>query len=106
MRKHGLTPQRYQLLLALKGFPEREWASMRELADTLLLRHHSVVGLVDRAQQQGLVERAPHPDDGRVVRVSISGNGERILGRLSVLHRDQLRDMDTTLTLPAWHDGR
>src|SRR6476660_4912075 len=69
---HGLTPQHYQLLLALKGFPGREWATMRELADRLQLRHHSVVELVDRAQKQGLVERAPHPSDARAVRVELT----------------------------------
>src|SRR5437879_210368 len=67
VRSHGLTPQHYQLLLALKGFPEREWATVRELADRLQLRHHSVVELINRAQKHGLVERAGHPDDARVV---------------------------------------
>jgi hypothetical protein len=52
VRRHGLTPQHYQLLLALKGFPGREWATMRELADRLQLRHHSVVELVNRAQKR------------------------------------------------------
>ncbi|MGH3602753.1 MAG: MarR family transcriptional regulator, partial [Pseudonocardiaceae bacterium] len=60
VRRDGLTPQQYQLLLALKGFPGREWATVRELADRLQVRHHSVVELVDRAQGQGLVERGAH----------------------------------------------
>jgi DNA-binding MarR family transcriptional regulator len=102
VRSHGLTPQHYQLLLALKGFPEREWATVRELAERLQLRHHSVVELVNRAQAQGLVERAPHPEDARAVRVSLTADGERILGRLSALHRDELRRMDSVLT-PPWH---
>jgi DNA-binding MarR family transcriptional regulator len=104
VRSHGLTPQQYQLLLALKGFPGRDWATVRELADRLQLRHHSVVELVNRAQGQGLVERVPHPDDARAVRVQLTADGEQILGRLSALHRDELRRMDSTLALPAWHD--
>lgn len=104
VRRHGVTPQHYQLLLALKGFPGREWASVRELADRLQLRHHSVVELVNRAQDQGLVERAPHPDDARAVRVQLTGDGEQILARLSALHRDELRRMHSTLALPTWHD--
>jgi DNA-binding MarR family transcriptional regulator len=104
VRSHGVTPQHYQLLLALKGFPDREWATVRELADRLLLRHHSVVELVNRAQAQGLVERAPHPDDARAVRVLLTRGGEQILTRLSALHRDELRRMNATLTLPTWHD--
>jgi DNA-binding MarR family transcriptional regulator len=104
VRSHGLTPQHYQLLLALKGFPNREWATVRELADRLQLRHHSVVELVNRAQKQGLVERAAHPDDARAVRVLLTGDGEEILGRLSELHRDELRRMDLALALPTWHE--
>ncbi|TQM43698.1 DNA-binding MarR family transcriptional regulator [Pseudonocardia cypriaca] len=104
VRSHGLTPQQYQLLLALKGFPGRDWATVRELADRLLLRHHSVVELVDRAQGQGLVERVPHPDDARAVRVQVTADGEQILARLSALHRDELRRMNALLALPAWQD--
>jgi DNA-binding MarR family transcriptional regulator len=102
VRRDGLTPQQYQLLLALKGFPGREWATVRELADRLQLRHHSVVELIDRAQGHGLVERGTHPSDGRVVRVLLTPHGEQVLARLSALHRDQLRRMDAALTLPIW----
>jgi DNA-binding MarR family transcriptional regulator len=103
VRRHGVTPQQYQLLLAIKGFPGRDWAVVRELADRLQLRHHSVVELVNRAQAQGLVYRAADPDDARAVRVVLTDQGEHLLGRLSALHRDELRRMDTVLTLPRWH---
>ena len=53
MRRHGLAPQQYVLLLALKGFPGRDWATVRELADRLQLRHPSVVELINRVQAQG-----------------------------------------------------
>ena len=105
VRRHGVTPQQYQLMLALKGFPEREWATVRELAERLQLRHHSVVELVDRVQAQGLVERAVHPDDARAVRVLLTPDGEAVLGRLSALHRDELRRMEAVLQLPRWHDA-
>ncbi|MHA6619900.1 MarR family winged helix-turn-helix transcriptional regulator [Pseudonocardia sp. DLS-67] len=104
VRSHGLAPQQYQLLLALKGFPGRDWATVRELADRLQLRHHSVVELVNRAQGQGLVERVPHPEDARAVRVQLTAEGEDVLTRLSALHRDELRRMNSTLALPAWED--
>ena len=104
VRGHGLAPQQYVLLLALKGFPDREWATVRELADRLQLRHHSVVELVNRAQSQGLVGRTPDPDDARAVRVRLTAAGERILTRLSALHRDELRRMNSALALPHWHD--
>ncbi|MFG1943211.1 MarR family winged helix-turn-helix transcriptional regulator [Nonomuraea sp. NPDC048826] len=102
VRAAGLAPQQYQLMLALKGFPGRDWATVRELAERLLLRHHSVVELVSRAQAQGLVRRSAHPGDRRAVRVSLTAEGERVLARLSALHRDELRRIDTMLTPPTW----
>ena len=105
VRRHGVTPQQYQLLLAIKGFPGRDWALVRELANRLQLRHHSVVELVNRAQAQGLVHRTTDPDDARAVRVVLTDQGEHLLDRLSALHRDELRRMDTVLTLPRWHTG-
>lgn len=102
VRRHGITPQHYQLLLALKGFPGREWATMRELADRLQLRHHSVVELVNRAQKQELVRRAPHPPDARVVRVELTEAGQSILARLSALHREELRRMGASTLTPPW----
>ncbi|MER7363049.1 MarR family winged helix-turn-helix transcriptional regulator [Nonomuraea wenchangensis] len=102
VRAAGLTPQQYQLLLALKGFPGRDWASVRELADRLLLRHHSVVELIGRAQKQGLVHRGAHPSDGRAVQVMLTPEGERVLARLGALHRDELRHLDTAILPPVW----
>lgn len=102
VRSHGLTPQHYQLMLALKGFPGREWATMRELAERLQLRHHSVVELVNRAQKQGLVDRAADPSDARAVRVHLTTEGQQILARLSAMHRDELRRLGPALSLPTW----
>lgn len=106
VRRAGLTPQHYQLLLALKGFPRREWATVRELADRLQLRHHSVVELINRAQKQGLVRRAPHPTDGRVVRVLLTPEGQRVLARLGALHRTEARRTGVTFDLPLPDDAR
>jgi DNA-binding MarR family transcriptional regulator len=102
VRRDGLAPQQYQLMLAVKGFPGREWASVRELAERLQLRHHSVVELINRAQAQELIDRTRDPDDARVVRVSLTPAGDEILGRLSALHRDELRRMKAVLSLPDW----
>lgn len=104
MRRHGLTPQHYQLLLALKGFPGREWARVGELAERLQLRHHSTVELVNRAQSSGLVRRDTDPDDARTVRVLLTAAGQRMLAALSRLHRDQMQRMATALTPPLWDD--
>ena len=100
VRAHGITPQQYQLMLALKGFPGREWATVTELAERLQLRHHTVVELVDRAARQDLVARTPDPDDARAVRIVLADAGERALGLLSALHRDELARMSGALTPP------
>jgi DNA-binding MarR family transcriptional regulator len=104
VRGNGLTPQQYQLLLALKGFPGREWATVGELAERLQLRHHSMGELVNRARAQDLVARTADPDDARVVRVVLTAQGEHVLGRLSALHRDELERMSAVLALPEWTD--
>jgi DNA-binding MarR family transcriptional regulator len=105
VRRDGLTPQQYQLMLALKGFPGRDWATVREIADRLQLRHHSVVELINRAQAEGLVERGPDPHDRRLVRVFLTDHGERVLARLSALHRAELHRLQPMLTLPVWSDA-
>ncbi|MDN5762954.1 MAG: MarR family winged helix-turn-helix transcriptional regulator [Microlunatus sp.] len=104
VRTQGLTPQQYQLLLALMGFPGRDWATAQELAGLLQLRHHSVVELVNRAQRQGLVQRDPHPRDARAVRVSLTPVGERMLSELSTLHRGELRRLGSAVAQPFWSE--
>src|SRR5436309_9814700 len=80
-RAAGLTPQQHQLLLAVKGQPGREWASISDLAESLQVRHHAAVGLVDRCERAGLAQRAPDPEDRRQVRVTLTAKGEAILER-------------------------
>ncbi|ODU04394.1 MAG: MarR family transcriptional regulator [Pseudonocardia sp. SCN 72-86] len=104
VRDHGLTPQQYQLLLALKGFPRRDWATVGELAERLQLRPHSTAELITRAQKQDLVRRTSDPDDARVVRVELTAAGEHLLARLTRLHRTQLEHMRTVLSVPTWVD--
>lgn len=94
----GLTPQQHQALLALKGFPGRDYATVGELAERLQLRHHSVVGLVDRLAGEGLVVRAASKADRRRVLIQLTRRGERKLAQLSTLHREQLRQIGPELS--------
>jgi DNA-binding MarR family transcriptional regulator len=103
-RAAGLTPQQHQLLLAVKGQPGREWASVSDLAEALQVRHHAAVGLVDRCERAGLVRRAPDPKDRRQVRVSLTEKGEAILARLSARNRRELRALRQALRLPFLED--
>ena len=105
-RAHGITPQQHQLLLAIKGFPGREWASIRELSERLQLRHHSVVGEVDRAAEAGLVVREAHPVDRRAVAVSLTPAGERLLASLTAVHRGELLRVHTQLAAVASAVGK
>ncbi|HVH50731.1 MAG TPA: MarR family transcriptional regulator [Gaiellaceae bacterium] len=95
-RTYGLTPQRYLLLLMIKGAPDRsESSTVTELAERLQLAQSTVTELVMRAEEIGLVERAPSPMDARVAHLRLTAEGERRLQQ-SFTHlateREQLRD--------------
>ena len=75
-REFGLTPQQHQALLAVRRDPNRDWASLTEIADAMQIRHNAIVGLVDRCEALGLLMRSRDPEDGRVVRVSLTELGE------------------------------
>jgi DNA-binding MarR family transcriptional regulator len=93
----GLTHVQHQLLVAIKGHRGDLPPSVGDLAGYLLLRPHSTVELVDRAEAAGLVERMPDGDDGRVVRVRLTGEGDRILQQLTQAHLDRLHELATVL---------
>ncbi|MCL4402037.1 MAG: MarR family transcriptional regulator [Acidobacteria bacterium] len=87
-RALGLEPSQHQLLLAAKVLRD---PTIGTLAERLHLRHHSVVGLVDRLVERGLVVRQRAESDRRQVRVFLTPQGEQILLQLSLHHRDELR---------------
>src|SRR5271157_4883487 len=95
----GLTPAQHQLLLAVRGHSDRRGPTVGEVADYLLLRHHSAVGLVDRADAAGLVKRVRDPQDHRVVRLQLTATGTRRLDALAELHREELERL--ALKLPS-----
>lgn len=90
-REHGITPQQHQLLLAIKGMAGRDYATVSELAERLQLLQHSVVGIIDRSEQAGLVSRRDHQDDLRVTEVHLTPLGEEVLEALTVAHREELQ---------------
>jgi DNA-binding MarR family transcriptional regulator len=87
----GLTPAQHQLLLAVRGHPEPHAPTIGQLADHLLLRHHSTVQLVDRAEAAGWVVRVRDDADHRVARVTLTTDGERVLASLAAEHLEELR---------------
>ena len=94
-RASGLTPQRYLLLLMIKGAPDgSEQSTVTELAERLQLAQSTVTELVSRAEEVGLVEREPSPADGRVAHLRLTAEGERRLARsfaTMAAEREQLR---------------
>ena len=96
-RGAGLEPQQHQLLLALKGMPAGMAPTIGALAERLQVRHHSAVELVDRMEARGLVRRVHAGADRRQVLVRLTPRGERILPRLSLAHRAELRSVAPVL---------
>jgi DNA-binding MarR family transcriptional regulator len=98
-RAVGLTPAQHQLLLAIKGHPGEAAPTIGELSDYLVSKHHSVVELIDRAVDAGLVERRRDADDHRIVHLFLTPLGERRIEELSQLHREELRRLAPMLGL-------
>jgi DNA-binding MarR family transcriptional regulator len=98
---HGITVLQYLLLLQVKGYPGREWATIAELAERLQSHHHGVVALTSRCEKAGLVARRPGRDDKRSVEVVLKPKGEKLLRQLALLHRDQLVDLQEVLKVPG-----
>ena len=89
-RTAGLTPAKHQLLLVLMGHPDPAGPTIGEIAKYLVLRHHSAVGLIDRAAKDGLVTRRPDPTNRSVVRVTLTQSGIQKLESLAAIHLTEL----------------
>jgi DNA-binding MarR family transcriptional regulator len=97
---NGITPLQYQLMLQIKGYPGRDWASVTELAERLQAKHHGVVALVSRCETLGLVTRQSSADDARRVEIRLTPQGETCIEHLARLHREELESL-RGLLLPA-----
>jgi DNA-binding MarR family transcriptional regulator len=98
----GLTAAKHQLLLAIKGHPDPAGPTIGEVADYLVLRHHSAVGLIDRAEKDGLVERTPDPASRSIVRVTLTPAGEGKLEALAEAHLQEITHLAPTMQT-LWH---
>jgi DNA-binding MarR family transcriptional regulator len=96
-RAAGLTPAQHQLLLAIRGHPDGRGPTVGDVAGHLLLRHHSAVGLVDRAEAAGLVTRRPDAANLSAVRLQLTPEGARRLDALSELHLEELEHLAPTM---------
>jgi DNA-binding MarR family transcriptional regulator len=91
--KQGLTPTQHQLLLAVRGHDDPRGPTISDVARCLLLRHHSAVELVDRAQAARLLRRVADPDDRRLVRLVLTPTGAKKLEAVTIPTLKQLDEM-------------
>jgi DNA-binding MarR family transcriptional regulator len=92
-RESGLTPAQHQLLLAIAGHPDPSGPAIGDVAEYLALRHHSAVGLVDRAAAAGLVTRRTDEHNHSVIRLALTEAGLEKLDRLTEAHVRELKQL-------------
>lgn len=100
-RSKGITVLQYLLLLQIRGFPGRDWATVGELAERLQAKQHGVVSLITRCETAGLVKRSTSAQDRRRVVVTLTGKGERCLEELASLHHKELLSLRDEGIVPA-----
>ena len=99
-RRKGITSLQYLLMLQIKGFPGREWATVGELAERLQAVHHGVVSLISRCEAAGLVRRSISSSDKRRVEVKLTRKGNECLGQLAHFHRAELLSLQGEFAVP------
>jgi DNA-binding MarR family transcriptional regulator len=95
--ERGLTHAQHQLLLAVRGSPTPGGPSIGEVAEALLVRHHTAGELVNRLAARGFVERVPDEADHRRVRLRLTAAGEKVLRDLTAVHLEELRRLGPLL---------
>lgn len=100
-RQYGVTHLQYLLLLHIRGYPDREWATVGELAERLQAHHHGVVSLVSRCEKLGLVTRKQSKVDRREVEVHLTAKGSKTIDQLARLHRDELLKLQGIFRVPG-----
>ena len=89
----GLTHAQHQLLLVIRGSGEDP--TIRDVAEHLLVKHHTAGELADRTQALGLIERVADPADHRRVRLRLTDHGQEVLARLTALHVDEVKQLQS-----------
>ncbi|HEY8905826.1 MAG TPA: MarR family transcriptional regulator [Rhodoferax sp.] len=100
VRQHGLTPLQYLLLLHIKGYPGRDWATVGELAERLQAQQHGVVALISRCEKLEFVERRCSTEDRRRIEIHLLERGEKVLNKLARLHRTGLLALHGRFVVP------
>ena len=100
-RKFGVTNLQYLLLLHVKGYKDREWATIGELADRLQTHHNGVVSLASRCEKLGLIYRQRGTADKREVQVYLTPDGNKLVKKIANLHRNELLSLQGKFKIPG-----
>ncbi len=101
-REHGITPLQYLMMLHVKGYPGRDWATVGELAERLQKQQHGVVALISRCEKLGFVERRRSLKDRRRIEIHLLANGEEVVEQIARLHRRQLHELQGYFVVPEF----
>ena len=96
-RATGVPPHQHQAMLAIAGTMERESVTVGELAELLQIKHQSAVGLANRMESKGWVQKRHSPTDNRQVFISLTPTGRRVLDDLSAAHKAEIARISPTL---------
>ena len=100
-QQYGVTNLQYLLLLHVKGYKGREWATIGELAERLQSHHHGVVTLASRCEKLGLVYRQRGVADKRAVEIHLTPKGNKLVIKIAGLHRKELLDLQGVFKVPG-----
>ncbi len=97
----GVTNLQYLLLLHIKGYKDREWATVGELAERLQTHHNGVVSLASRCEKLGLIYRQRGTSDKREVQIYLTPKGNKLVTKIAGLHRDELLSLQGKFRIPG-----
>jgi DNA-binding MarR family transcriptional regulator len=96
-RAASIEPRQHQALLAIKGRPPGFDTTVGVLAERMQIRHHSAVELSRRLESRGWIRRSRNGRDRREVQLRLTPRAERLLVKLSLAHRNELRATEPRL---------
>jgi DNA-binding MarR family transcriptional regulator len=99
--QYGVTNLQYLLLLHVKGYKGREWATIGELAERLKSHHNGVVSLASRCEKLGLIYRKRGVADQRAVEIHLTPEGNKLVVKIADLHRQELLGLQRVFKVPG-----
>jgi len=97
----GVTNLQYLLLLHVKGYKGREWATIGELAQRLQTYHNGVVSLASRCEKLGLLYRQRNTVDKREVKIYLTPEGNKLVKKIASAHRNELLSLQGVFKIPS-----